>query len=252
MSESIRARRETFGSLYSHGFARLAAAVPRVRIADPLFNAERTIELARRASEEDTAVVVFPELGLSGYSIEDLFHQDALLEAVVDGLQRIVRASADLDAVLVVGAPLAAEGGLYNTAVVIQRGQVLGVVPKTYLPEYREFYEKRHFRAARDLPTEDLLLLGRRVPLSPELVFASRALDSFRLHVEICEDLWAPIPPSTYAALAGATVLANLSGSNITIGKADYRRLLRAAQSARPFSAYLLASAGPAQSTTDP
>jgi NAD+ synthase (glutamine-hydrolysing) len=244
-------RLASFPSLYSHGFVRLAAAVPRLRIADPLFNAERTLELARRASDEEAAVVVFPELGLAGYSIEDLFHQDAVLDAVEQGLERIVRTSADLGPVLVVGAPLAAEGGVYNTAVVIHRGRILGVVPKTYLPEYREFYEKRHFRAARDAPRREIVLLGQPVPFRPQLLFTCRDLDRLTLHVEICEDVWTPIPPSTYATLAGATVVANLSGSNATIGKADYRRLLCASQSARTISAYMMACAGPGESTTD-
>ena len=244
-------RRDNFFSLYSHGFVRVAAAVPRLRIADPLFNAERTLELARRASDESAAIVLFPELGLSGYSIEDLFGQEALLEAVVAGLERIVRTSVELGPVLVVGAPLAAEGGVYNTAVVIHRGRILGVVPKTYLPEYREFYEKRHFRAARDAPRQELMLLDQLVPFNPNLLFACRDLERLALHVEICEDVWSPIPPSSYAALAGATVLTNLSGSNMTIGKADYRRLLCASQSAKTMSAYLLASAGQGESTTD-
>jgi NAD+ synthase (glutamine-hydrolysing) len=247
----MSARRDSFFSLYSHGFVRVAAAVPRLRIADPLFNAERTLELARRASEESAALVLFPELGLAGYSIEDLFGQDALLDAVVAGLERIVRTSTELAPMLVVGAPLAAEGGLYNTAVVVHRGRILGVVPKTYLPEYREFYEKRHFRAARDAPRHELLLLDQLVPFSPNLLFACRDLDRLTVHVEICEDVWSPIPPSSYAALAGATVLTNLSGSNVTIGKADYRRLLCESQSAKTMSAYLLASAGPGESTTD-
>lgn len=245
------AAQRPFSSLYSHGYVRVAAAVPHVQIAEPQVNAERTLALARRASEEHTAVVVFPELGLSGYSIEDLFHQQALLAAVLEGLERVVRESEELAPVLVVGAPLQAEGGLFNTAVVIHRGRVLGVVPKTYLPEYREFYEKRQFRAARDLVGDELRLLGETVPFSPRLLFGCGDLPELTVHVEICEDVWAPIPPSTYGALAGATVLANLSDSNVTIGKADYRRLLCASQSARTIAGYVFASAGLGESTTD-
>ena len=151
MSPPDSANGPAFDSLYAHGFARVAAAVPRVQIAEPEVNTERTLALARRASQEHAALVVFPELGLSGYSIEDLFHQQAVTDGVLDGLERLVAASAELEPVIVVGAPLRAEHGLFNAAVVIHRGRVLGAVPKTYLPEYREFYEKRHFRSARDL-----------------------------------------------------------------------------------------------------
>jgi NAD+ synthase (glutamine-hydrolysing) len=251
MSSLPEAKPRPFDSLYSHGYVRVAAAVPRVQLAEPEVNAERTLALARRASDEHAALVAFPELGLSGYSLEDLFHQQALLIAVLDGLERIVSESAELAPVLVVGAPLQAEGGLFNTAVVIHRGRILGVVPKSYLPEYREFYEKRQFRAARDLVGDELRLLGETVPFSPRLLFSCSDLPEFALHVEICEDLWAPIPPSTYGALAGATVLANLSDSNVTVGKADYRRLLCASQSARMIAGYVFTSAGLGESTTD-
>jgi len=240
-----------FASLYSHGFVRVTAAVPHVQIAEPAVNAERTLALARRASDEGAALVVFPELGLSGYAIEDLFHQQAVTESVLQALERVVAASADLAPLLVVGAPLRAESGLFNAAVVVHRGRVLGAVPKTYLPEYREFYEKRHFRAARDVIGDELVLLSERVPFGPRLLFASVDQPEFVVHVEICEDVWAPIPPSTYAALAGATVLANLSDSNITVAKADYRRLLCASQSARSIAGYVFAGAGLGESTTD-
>ncbi len=240
-----------FGSLYTHGFVRVAAAVPHTRIAEPAFNAERTVELARRASDAHAALVIFPELGLSGYAIDDLLHQEALDQAVLRAIERIVAESAALTPVIVVGAPLAAERGLFNTAIAIHRGRVLGVVPKSYLPEYREYYEKRQFRAARDLVGDELRLLGETVPFGPNLLLCARDLPSFTVHVEICEDLWVPIPPSTYGALAGATVLANLSASNITIGKADYRRSLCAAQSARTIAGYLYTAAGAGESTTD-
>ncbi len=251
MSATGPLRRGSFGSLYSHGFVRVAAAVPRVQIAEPLVNAERTVSLARRAAAERAALVVFPELGLSGYSIEDLFHQQALLDSVLEALAQVVAATADLVPLVVVGAPLRAQGGLFNTAVVIHRGRVLGAVPKSYLPEYREFYEKRHFRAARDLVGSELELFGETVPFSSRLLFSSVDLPGFSAYVEVCEDLWAPLPPSTYGALAGATVLANLSDSNATIGKADYRRLLCASQSARTISGYVYAGAGVGESTTD-
>ena len=240
-----------FFSLYSHGFARVAAAVPHVRIAEPEFNAERTITMARQASDDHAALVIFPELGISGYSIEDLFHQQALLDGVLEGLAAIRAASLELTPVVVVGAPLRTDGGVFNTAVVLHRGHVLGIVPKSYLPEYHEFYEKRHFRAARDAVRDEIDVLGERVPFGSRLLFACRDLPGLCLHVEVCEDLWAPIPPSTYGALAGATVLVNLSGSDSTVGKAGYRRLLCASQSGRTISGYVYTSAGLGESTTD-
>jgi len=242
---------ESFGSLYSQGFVRVAAAVPHARVADPEFNVERTLALAQLASDAGAAVVISPELGLSAYAIDDLLHQHALLRGVLRAVERIVAESAALRPLIVAGAPLLAEGGLFNTAVVVHRGRVLGVVPKSYLPEYREFYEKRQFRAARDLFGDTIRLLDRDVPFGPQLLFAARDLPAFVFGVEICEDVWVPIPPSTYAALAGATVLANLSASNITIGKADYRRLLCASHSARAVAGYVYTAAGLGESTTD-
>jgi NAD+ synthase (glutamine-hydrolysing) len=251
MNSASEHNQRPFDCLYGHGFVRVAAAVPRVRIAEPQANANATIELARRASHEHAGLVVFPELGLSGYSIEDLFRQEALRASVLEALEALVTASNELLPVIVVGAPLQIDAGLFNTAIVIHRGRVLGVVPKSYLPEYREFYEKRHFRAARDLFSDELRLLGETVPFSSRLLFTAIDVPGFTVHVEICEDVWAPIPPSTYGALGGATVLANLSDSNITIGKADYRRLLCASQSARAIAGYVFTSAGTGESTTD-
>jgi NAD+ synthase (glutamine-hydrolysing) len=251
MAEPKAGRPTPFQSPYRHGFARVAAAVPHVRVGNPQFNAGRTLAIAGRASDAGAALVILPELGLAAYSSEDLFHQGALLDAVTAGLEEIVLASAKLAPVIVVGAPLAAEGGLFNAAVVVHRGRVLGAIPKSYLPEYREYYEKRQFRAARDLVADQVQVLGETVPFGADLVFDCRDLPGFALFVEICEDLWTPIPPSTFGALAGATVLANVSASNITIGKAGYRRQLCEAQSARTISAYLYTAAGLGESTTD-
>jgi NAD+ synthase (glutamine-hydrolysing) len=242
---------DPFNSLYSHGFVRIAAAVPNVRIADPAFNAQRTVELAGRASDQHAALVVFPELGLSGYAIDDLLHQQSLTDAVLEAIAAVVAASASLEPVIVVGAPLETERGLFNTAVAIHRGKVLGVVPKSYLPEYLEYYEKRQFRAAREAIDGQIALLGEDVPFGPDLLFRCSDLPQLTVHVEVCEDLWVPIPPSTYGALAGATVLANVSASNITIGKADYRRALCSAHSARTISGYVYTAAGFGESTTD-
>lgn len=240
-----------FYSLYTHGFLRSAVCIPHVRVADPLYNAERTLGMAQKAAASHAAVALFPELGIAAYSNDDLFHQDALLQGVLTGLQQIVTGSAELTTLLLVGAPLLLEGKLFNCAVVIYRGRILGLVPKSYLPNYREFYEKRQFTAARSAVGRDVQLLGQQVPFGNDLIFAARNVPNFVLHTEICEDVWTPLPPSTFAALAGATVLTNLSASNITIGKADYRHQLCAGQSARCLAAYLYSAAGFGESTTD-
>jgi NAD+ synthase (glutamine-hydrolysing) len=240
-----------FHSIYSHDFVRAAVCVPFVRVADPSYNVERTLELARRASELDAAVALFPELGLSAYSNEDLFHQDALLEATLHGLAKVRDESRELSPVLLVGAPLRFSGQLFNCGVVVYRGRILGVVPKSYLPNYREFYERRQFTPGGCAVDREVEILGQTVPFGNDLIFDAVNVNGFALHVEICEDVWAPIPPSSYAAMAGATVLANLSASNITVGKAEYRRDLCAAQSGKCIAAYLYSAAGPGESTTD-
>ena len=240
-----------FYSLYSHGFVRTAVCVPFVRVADPAYNAERTIALAQKASAQDAAVALFPELGISAYSNDDLFQQDALLDAVLTSLERVVEASRELTPVLLVGAPLRFENMLFNCAVAIYRGRILGLTPKLYLPNYREFYEKRQFSSGRDARFREATLLGQTVPFGSDVIYSSATLPNFAIHAEICEDVWTPIPPSTYGALAGATVLANLSASNITIGKGDFRRELCASQSAKCLAAYLYSAAGPGESTTD-
>ena len=240
-----------FDSIYRHGFVRVAVATPRVEVASPAFNTAETVGLARKAAAAGAVLAVFPELGLSAYSNEDLFHQDALLDASLDGLATLLEASRELPLLLAAGLPLRAEGRLYNCAVLMQRGRLLGAVPKTYLPNYREFYEKRHFASAEQALCGELRLLGQQVPFGSRLLFRAGNLEDLVLHLEICEDLWVPVPPSTLAALAGATVLVNLSASDITVGKADYRRLLCASQSAKCVAAYLYSAAGPGESTTD-
>ena len=240
-----------FYSPYTHGFLRAAVCVPHLRVADPAYNAERTLALARRASDAGAALALFPELGLSAYTNEDLFHQDALLDAVRDALQAVVTESQSLSPLLLLGAPLRFDGQLFNCAVAVYRGRVLGLTPKSYLPNYREFYEKRQFASAREAMSREVSLFGETVPLGNDLVYVADNVPDFALHTEICEDVWTPLPPSTLAALAGATVLTNLSASNITVGKADYRRTLCAGQSARCVAAYLYSAAGPGESTTD-
>lgn len=243
--------RQPFNSIYAHGFVRAAVGVPEVKVADPVFNVERTLGLAKKAANHNATVALFPELGISAYSNEDLFHQDALLESVRDGLARLLKESRSLNLILIVGAPLRFDGRLFNCAVVMHRGKILGLVPKTYLPNYREYYEKRQFTSGRHAVRPEVELLGETVPFGSNLLFCPKTLPGLVLHVEICEDVWAPIPPSTIAALAGATLIANLSASNITIGKAEYRRSLCMSQSAKCIAGYLYSAAGPGESSTD-
>jgi NAD+ synthase (glutamine-hydrolysing) len=240
-----------FYSLYSHGFLRVGAAVPQVVVADPKSNVAETLKLARQAHDRHAALVVFPELGLSAYAIDDLLLQDALLEAVEAALAEVVEASKALRPVQIVGAPLRDRGRLYNCAVAIHAGQVLGVVPKAYLPNYREFYERRHFTSGAAVTGRTLTVVGQDVPFGVDQIFRSVGSAPFTFHIEICEDIWVPIPPSSAAALAGAEVLVNLSASNIVIGKAETRKRLAASQSDRTFSAYVYTAAGPGESTTD-
>lgn len=240
-----------FQSIYKHNFLRCCVGIPQVALSQPAENAQRILELAKQAHDQQAAVALFPELGLTGYSNDDLFHQQTLQQATLSALQDLLNASEKLLPVMVIGAPLVFEQKVFNCAVVIYRGTILGVIPKSYLPNYREFYEKRQFAAARDALRQEQTLLGQTVPFGNNLIFAADNLPDFILHAEICEDVWAPVPPSTMAALAGATVLCNLSASNITIGKAAYRRDLVASQSGRCAAAYLYAAAGPGESTTD-
>ncbi|MEH3129519.1 MAG: NAD(+) synthase [Mycolicibacterium neoaurum] len=239
-----------FYSAYRHGFVRVAACTHHTTLADPAANAESVLRLAGECHDDGVGLAVFPELTLCGYSIEDILLQDTLLDAVEEALATVVAASVDLLPVLVIGAPLRHRNRVYNCAVVIHRGAVLGVVPKSYLPNYREFYEKRQL-APGDGLAGDIRVRGATVPFGPDLLFQAADLPDFVLHVEICEDMWVPVPPSARAALAGATVLTNLSGSPITIGRADDRKLLAKSASSRCLAAYVYAAAGEGESTTD-
>jgi NAD+ synthase (glutamine-hydrolysing) len=239
-----------FYSAYAQGFARVAAVTMPTAIADPVANGESVLRIARACHDDGVAVALFPELALSGYSIEDLLMQDALLDAVEDTLREIVAASVDLRPVLVVGAPLRHRLRTYNTAVVVHRGRILGVAPKSYLPTYREFYERRQMAPGDDVRGE-ITVAGASVPFGPDLLFAAQDLPGLVLHVEICEDMWVPIPPSAEAALAGATLLLNMSGSPITVARAEDRKLLARSASSRCLAAYAYAAAGQGESTTD-
>src|SRR3954452_998206 len=240
-----------FRSLYQHGFARVAACTERVSIADPQANADRVLVQARACSDEGVVVALFPELHLSGYSIEDLLMQDAVLDGVEAALATVVGGSRDLLPVLVVGAPLQYRNRIYNCAVVIHRGRVLGVAPKSYLPNYREFYERRQLTPGDDQRGGEIRVGDAVVPFGPDLLFEAEDVRGLVVHVEVCEDMWVPVPPSAEAALAGATVLVNISGSPITIGRAEDRRLLVRSASARCLACYMYAAAGPGESSTD-
>ena len=240
-----------FGAIHRHGFVRVAAASPRASTGDVIFNVDETLKLAREADGAGVDLAVFPELNLSSYAIDDLFLQDAFLNAVEAGIARLCAQSKDLKPVLVVGAPIRRNGRLYNTALTVSRGEILGVVPKSYLPNYREYYEKRWFASGIGLDGLDIDVAGQSAPFGPDLIFTASDLSDFIFHIEICEDFWTPLPPSTHGAMAGALILANLSASNITIGKADERKLLCASQSNRCLAGYVFSAAGPGESTTD-
>ncbi len=245
------AKTHPFHSIHSHGLVRVGTCTPRATVGDPATNAAAAIELAKDGHKRHADLLVFPELNLTSYAIDDLHLQDALQAATAAALDQVVAASAKLRPVLVVGAALPRNGRLYNCAVVIARGRVLGVVPKIYLPNYREYYEKRWFASGAGLTGLDITVAGQTVPFGVDLVFAASDLTDFTFHAEICEDFWGPTPPSTMGALAGALICCNLSASNIVIGKARERAMLCASQSARALCAYVFSAAGPGESSTD-
>jgi NAD+ synthase (glutamine-hydrolysing) len=240
-----------FFALHRQGFVRVAACTPRIEVGDPAANADETLALIHEGEARSVDLMLFPELGLSAYAIDDLLLQDALLDSVEAALARLLEATRALQPVVIVGAPVRRNGRLYNCAVVLARGRILGVTPKSFLPNYREYYEGRWFAPGAGLAGMDVVLAGHTVPFGTDLVFAAADLPDFVFHVEICEDFWTPAPPSSRGALAGALVLCNLSASNIVVGKADTRALLCASQSVRCLAAYVYSAAGPGESTTD-
>ncbi len=244
-------KKEAFLSIHRQGFVRVAGCTPRVHVGDPKANAEETLALMRAGEERHVDLAVFPELGISAYAIDDLLLQDALLEAVEESLRRIAEATRGMRQVCVVGAPIRRNQRLYNCAVVIARGDILGVVPKSFLPNYREYYENRWFAPGAGVVGLEVALAGQHVPFGTDLLFAASDLADFTFHVEICEDFWSATPPSTMGALAGAAILCNLSASNVVIGKAEERALLCASQSVRCHAAYVYSASGPGESTTD-
>ncbi|MBN1931612.1 MAG: NAD(+) synthase [Desulfobacterales bacterium] len=244
--------KKKFFNFYNHGFIKVAVCSPEVRVADPDFNVENTITLAREALQNNAVFAIFPELGLSAYSNEDLFHQDALLQGVLDALEYFLETTKDFNLIMVIGAPLQIDTFLFNCAIAIYRGKILGVAIKSYLPNYREFYEVRQFSQAEETCSTTIDLCGQtHIPFGADLIFDVKNIKNFKFFIEICEDVWVPIPPSSFASLAGATVMVNLSASNVTVAKFEYRHNLVLNQSARCISAYLYTAAGLGESTTD-
>jgi NAD+ synthase (glutamine-hydrolysing) len=241
----------TFLDVRRHGFARVAVCVPEVRVADPAFNAAAHVRALAGVHEAGAQYAVCPELGVSAYSCGDLFFQEPLLRGVLDGLEHLARATAGWDLLISVGAPLLVDGSLYNCAVTLHGGRFVAVAPKAYLPGYREFYEPRWFQPAAAARADTIELLGRRVPFGTDLLITLPHVDGFALHTEVCEDLWTPVPPSALAALSGATVLANLSASNVTVGKWEYRRDLVRMSAAKNLAVQLYSAAGFGESSAD-
>jgi NAD+ synthase (glutamine-hydrolysing) len=234
----------------NYGFIKTAAASPDVRVADCAFNGEKIIEYINTADKNKTQLIVFPELSITGYTCGDLFNQRQLLTNALSTLANIQKETKNAEIVAVVGLPFEHNGRLYNCAVVICGGKILGIVPKSYLPNYNEFYEMRWFAEAFD-GVENVEVNGEIVPFGTNILFKCKDNADFVLALEICEDLWTAVPPSSLHALAGATVIANPSAGNEIIGKADYRRNLVSGQSARLICAYIYACAGQGESTTD-
>ena len=233
------------------GFVKAAAVTPKIKVADTKYNAELILDMMKESTRQGAKIVVFPELCLTGYACQDLFLQERLLQGAKDALMKLVKESASLDAIFFVGLPFEILGKLYNVAAVFSHGEVLGLVPKSYLPNYNEFYEARHFVSGAELATEVVLPDGSCVPADRDLLFVCEQMPKLRIGVELCEDLWTPNPPSISHALAGASVLVNLSASNELTGKDSYRRELVSGQSARLLAAYIYASAGEGESTQD-
>lgn len=233
------------------GFVRVAAAVPKLKVGDPEYNVKEILKWVKKADEERVSVIVFPEMSIPGYTAADLYFQRLLQDKVIENLGILTRASKKFTPLIIVGAPVSFEGKLFNTAVLIQGGKILGIIPKTYIPGYKEFYEERWFSSARDLTLREIDILGSKIPIGTDILFRLKNIPGAVLGVEICEDLWMPLPPSSWQVIRGATIIANLSASNDLVGKADYRKQLVIQQSARGITGYIYASSGVHESTTD-
>ncbi len=251
MTTTLLGDAHPFYAMHSHGYVRVATSTPQVRTADIAFNCAAIVAEARRAHAAHVDLLVYPELCLSSYMLDDLVMQSAFLARVEAAVAEVVAASRDLSPIMLIGAPLLHQGQLYNCALVIAAGQLLGVVPKSFLPNYREFYEKRWYAHGRNVRGATIQIGDLAAPFGTDLVFASTKTRDFVLHVEICEDMWSPAPPSINGALAGATICTNLSASNIVIGKSDERHLLARSHSSRASCAYVYSASGHGESTTD-
>lgn len=234
-----------------YGYVKVGSAVPKLRVADCVYNKEEILKLVEAAAAKQVRVLSFPELSVTGYTCADLFFQTPLLHAAEQAIQEIAEATEALNIFLLIGAPIAVDNQMFNCAVALYKGKLLGIVPKTHIPNYSEFYEERWFASADDLLTEEITYAGQNVPIGADLIFAAADFPALKIGVEICEDLWVPIPPSSYLSLYGATLLLNLSASNELASKPGYRRQLVSQQSARCLSAYVYTSAGTGESTQD-
>lgn len=236
--------------LSDYGYIRTAVAVPELQVGNPIYNINEITKLIKNADEQKVKILVFPELSITGYTAADLFHQRHLLKEAENALKKLVDDVAEINMLVAVGMPLECDNQLFNTAVVFKQGKILGVVPKTFIPNYNEYYEKRWFASASNRISDTIYLCGQVVPFHENLLFSDRDTEAV-VGVEICEDLWMPIPPSSHHAIYGANIILNLSASNEVIGKKEYRRDLVRVQSAKTISCYLYASAGQTESTTD-
>ena len=234
-----------------HGFVKVAAVTPKVRVADTKYNGERIRQLMKETSEEGAKVIVFPELCMTGYSCGDLFLQEKLIADAREELLVTAKESWKYDGIFFIGLPMDMNGKLYNVAAAVSKGEILGIVPKTFIPNYNEFYEARHFASGQDLCTELTFENGQKVPVDTDLIFTCEELPKLKIAAEICEDLWTPEPPSIHHALSGADLIVNLSASDETTGKDTYREALVSGQSARLLCGYIYASAGDGESTQD-
>lgn len=237
--------------LKEQGFVRVGAVVPKLKVADTEFNCNEIIKQIEVASNNKIQIVVFPELCVTGYTCQDLFEQDTLLEEAEKALNKILDYTNNLDIICIIGMPIKAENQLFNTAVVIQKGKILGIVPKTFIPNYGEFYEKRWFASSKNANKKEIEILDQKVPFGIDLLFKDKENNEICFGIEICEDIWAVEPPSNKLALLGANIIFNLSASNEVIGKKEYRRDLVKMQSAKTISGYVYCSSGVNESTSD-
>ncbi len=243
---------EDFFNIYKQGFVRVAIGIPEVKVGDPFLNLKSMESLVEKADDLGSLILLFPELSISSYSLDDLHHQDPILDSCIQVLEDLLRISSQTNTLLIVGAPLKIMGMVFNCGITIRGGKIIFISPKTYLSNYREFYEKRYFASSEDSWFDEVdLPFQKNIPFGSNILLDIEDVPHATLFIELCEDLQVPIPPSSIAALSGATIICNLCASNVTIGKEDYRRLLVASQSAKTVTAYLYSASGFGESTTD-